>query len=799
MIFCSIFLNMLTPVRTNSPNTGRITCSSYDLVREAVRLIRMAPGTVLVLGPAIGIVAQAIAIAITWPEWLRVEREVAVLVGVISQHVHPSVREVLPAAHGLVNALGIGLGWSVLAWAVGAFGIAVPLRRAADRAAAGLATTLSRSLQRSPASHARHRPAGSVTRLCFVTAGCALIAATLVAALLMTTAPTVTVQVRGSVLTVVDPTAWSMASALAAISVVVVTIIPLGRAVLVTSPVQAFVRDSTQAPTASQSGVEQECPKAKDAMTARAELPDTSAQRRLTTSITVILGLGATALSAAFLVESMLARPIADDYRRFAVIRRLNVPAFLVQFLLHETGRYSEGLLVWVAYRLGGVACVQWMPLVLLGFLVVTTTATVRAFVPAFKGLPRSTALAVGSAASALAVTAAPSVVDSYLWLTSSAHYVPPIGMVMSACLALRAAIRRQRGGARALFATLAILLVFIAQGFYEASSLLTVAATVIFVAVLGVRRDRVNLPLGALVASAAILGFAVMYFAPAERIRAHATGGGNLLVASLGAVYGQLQLWQSTRLAAWLLIGGLGLALAVLLARRSSTRELLMVLVAGGVLLIVVPALCSFVSFYSLNWAPWRSYTLASASFCWGLALLVGSAGALLIRERKPGAEHRPLPSVMRVAVAACTAIGVLAAVPGQAAIVSAEGMRARMMEYRDALVQKQLAAHDRVIVVYPAPLLVYPADARDFEFTAVQSKEWFELGYRIYFGIPRRAVLRFITRPPAGYCTDDPRVGDGVAALCHPGGSDAGDDLPIGAGDRDQDAGALRGGGGI
>lgn len=758
---------MLTTARTNHPDTGRITCRSYDLVRDAVRVTRMAPGPVLVLGPAVGVAAQAVAVAIAWPEWLRAERAVAVLVGVLSRQTHPSVRDVLPAAHALVFALGIGLALSVLAWAAGAVAVAAPMRRAADRAAAGLTTRLSWSLQRAPAVHARHRPAGGLIRLCLVTAGCALIAATVIAALLTTAAPSHTVQVRGSVLAVVQPSVWSMASALAAVSVVVVTAIPLGRAVLVTAPVQAVVGDIARA--ASQPGVEQELQKATDAMTARAELPGTSAQKRLTTSVAVILGLGATALSAAFLAESILARPIADDYRLFAVIRQQNMPAFLMRFLLHENGRYSEGLLVWAAYRLGGVACVQWMPLVLLGFLVATTTATVRAFVPAFQALPRSTALTVGAAASALAVTAAPSVVDSYLWLTSSTNYVPPIGMVMAACLALRAAIRRQRGGARALFATLAILLVFSAQGFYEASSLLTVAASVIFIAMPRVRRDRINLLLGAVVASAAILGFAVMYLAPAERIRAHATGGGNLLVALLGAVYGQLQLWQATRLAAWLLIGGLGLALALLLGRRSSARQLLMVLVAAGILLIAVPALCSFVSFYSLNWAPWRSYTVASASFCWGAALLVGSVGALIMQERRPAAGHRLTPSRLAAVVAAGTAIGVLAAVPGQAAIVSAEAMRASMMQYRDALVLKQLTDGDHVIVIYPAPLLVFPGDARDFEFTAVQSKEWFELGYRNYFGIPRHAVLRFVTHPPPGYCTDDPRAGVGAPALCH------------------------------
>jgi hypothetical protein len=762
---------MFTSVRVKEPNTGRITCRSYDLVRDAAHLTWMAPGTVLVLGPAVAVVAQAVAIAIAWPEWLRVEREVAVLVGVLSRQAHPSVRDVLPSARALVLALGIGLASSVLAWAIGAVGMAAPMRRAAERAASGRSTTLSRSLRRAPPARARHRPAGGITRLCLVTAGCALVAAALVAALLTTTTPAITVQVRGSTLTVVEPTVWPMAAALAAISVVVVTIIPLGRAVLVTAPAQAVVCECAPAPAPSRPGVRPERRSAEHAIRPRTEQAATSSQKRLTTCVTVILALGATALSAAFLAESMLARPIADDYRYFADIRRLGMVPFLVHYLDTQSGRYSEDLLVWIAYRLGGVASVQWMPVVLLGFLVATATATVRAFVPTFQGLPRSAALAVGSAASVLAVTAAPSVVDSYLWLTSSTVYVPAIGVLMSACLALRAAVRRQGGGTRALFATVAIMLVIIAQGFYEASSLLAVAAAMIFVVALAVRRDRANLLIGVLVAGAAIAGFAVMYFAPGERIRAHATGGGNVLVASLGAVYGQLQLWQSTKLAAWLLAGALGLALAALLARRSSPSALLMVLVAGGVLLVAIPALCAFVSFYSLNWAPWRTYTLASASFCWGTVLLVGSAGALLIRQRKTGAGHRLIPSGMRVIVAACTAIGVVTAVPGQAAIVSAESIRASMMEYRDILVQKQIIAGDRKIVVYPAPLLVYPTDARDFEFTAVQSKNWFESGYRNYFGVPVNAALRFITHPPAGYCTDDPRVAAGAAAMCHPG----------------------------
>jgi hypothetical protein len=125
------------------------------------------------------------------------------------------------------------------------------------------------------------------------------------------------------------------------------------------------------------------------------------------------------------------------------------------------------------------------------------------------------------------------------------------------------------------------------------------------------------------------------------------------------------------------------------------------------------------------------------------------GHTAGLATAPRKPGAEHRLIPSGMGVIVAACTVIGVVTAVRGQAPIVSAESMRATMMDYRNALVHKQLAAGDPVIVVFPAPLLVYPTDARDIEFTAVQSKGWFVPGYRSYVAIPGHAAPRFVTHP--------------------------------------------------
>ena len=730
----------------------------YELACDAAHAGRLAPGPVLVWGTLSGLLLQAAALIATWPQWQRAEHEMAALVVIASQQAHPRVQEVLPHAEALASALGTGAAASVLAWIAAAAFPAVPVRRAADRAASGLRTTLGQSLTRSPLVHPRRGPQGAVWYVATLTAGSAILAATVVAALLTTTAPAATVHVRGSTLTIVEPTVWSMAVTLCVVSAVIATLVPLGRAVALTQTGPGSHGGGT-----AQAACEPDMtgPRVADTSASDPEAQRSPARSKAVTLVTAALGLSAAALAAMYAVEAMLARPIADDYRYFAVIRQLGVTHFLAHHLDTESGRYSQGLLVWSAYRIGGLASVQWMPIFYLAFLVLTTAATLRAFIPVFRGLPYLTALAAGGAAVMLAIVAAPSVVDSYLWLTSSTVYVPEIPMLMAAALALRAAMQRQPPGRRNAFAAVAVVLVFVAQGFYEASSLLAAGAAAALLVAMLARRDARNVILAAAVTLAALAGLAVMYFAPGERIRAAAAGGGNVLVGALGAAYGQLQLWQSFGAGQWLLILALGLGLGALLARRTPARAVLRMLVTGGILLVAVPAACSFVSFYSLNWAPWRTYTLSAAAFCWGSAMVVGAVTALLSRRL---AGTRALSVLIAVAAFA----GVIALVPAGSAVVSAEAKRASMMDYRDALVQEQLRAGKPDVLVYPAPLLYYPTDARDFEFTATQNKAWFGPGYRAYFGIPPTDKLEFVTHPPPGYCTDDPRIADGSPLTC-------------------------------
>lgn len=87
--------------------------------------------------------------------------------------------------------------------------------------------------------------------------------------------------------------------------------------------------------------------------------------------------------------------------------------------------------------------------------------------------------------------------------------------------------------------------------------------------------------------------------------------------------------------------------------------------------------------------------------------------------------------------------------------------------MEMRDRVVHEQVAEGRTVIDVMPAPLLVFPTDARDFEYAEVQTKEWFEPGYRAFFGLSG-VTLKFSTMPPPGYCTDDPRIARVPQQLC-------------------------------
>lgn len=478
------------------------------------------------------------------------------------------------------------------------------------------------------------------------------------------------------------------------------------------------------------------------------------------------LAIVAAALLALLIVPLAANRPIADDYRYFANIRGSGFGSFVVAHLQTETGRYTQGALMWLVFQLLGPSAIQVVPCLLIIGLAGALLAALRVFAPErLRNWSLAVPLAVCSGL--LAVVAMPSVPDSFLWLSSSTVYLTGvIGWILAVtCLALS---WRTSGRRRAGWTALAATAAFLAQGCYEAVSALGVLAAIAAVVVaVRSRHDRA----GRLVPAVVLLlvscaGFAIIGLAPSVQTRAATTAAGNVLVGSFGAVFTDLQLWHGFGAGPWLLALGIGIVLAIGLS-AAPPRTALRTGWIGAAVLTLVPVVCGAISFLGLGWAPIRTYTVPAIAFALGLALVVGAVGAAL-PQWLPQPSPTALLRLPAVALVAAIVVGGGLMVPGLARLAHAETLRAAAVDSRNDSVAAQLVGNPSTVVVTPAPLLYYPAEARDFEFREVQPQDWFWAGFKRYFRIPDATVLEYVTEQPADYCVDDPLVSNPVLTTC-------------------------------
>jgi hypothetical protein len=492
------------------------------------------------------------------------------------------------------------------------------------------------------------------------------------------------------------------------------------------------------------------------------EVPTSTTLRVASWTLAVV----AAALLALLVIPVAANRPIADDYRYFANIRGSGLGSFLVAHLQTETGRYTQGALIWLAFQAFGPAAIQVMPGLLIAALAAALLAALRVFAPE-RLRSWSVAVPLAICTALLAVIAMPSLPDSFLWLSASTVYLPGvIGWIVAVtCLgvAWRAAKWRRAG-----WTALSAIAAFLAQGCYEAVSALGVlAAVAITVVVVRSRHDRAGRLVPAIVLLlVSLAGLAIIGLAPSVQTRASTTAAGNILVGSFGAVFTDLQLWHGFGAGPWLLAVGIGIVLAIGLF-PAPPRTALLTGWIGAAVLTLVPVVCGAISFLGLSWAPIRTYTVPALAFALGLALVVGAVGAALPR-RLPQPLPRALQRLPAVALVVALVLGGGLMIPGLVRLAQAETLRAAAVDARNDSVAEQLLTTPSTVVVTPAPLLYYPAEARDFEFRAVQPQDWFWAGFKQYFRIPDATELEYVTRQPADYCVDDPRVSNPVLMTC-------------------------------
>ena len=680
----------------------------------------------LAIGVLLAVVVELAAAAATWSQWQVVEQRVGTLLGLLSRPEKPTVSEAVPLAKEVLVAgvvcIGAAVAGLVLIW--------LAVRWMSRRTGPG-------GTQR-----------GSRAWRAVVWISVALLVLAVSGAIAFVGSPATVVEARGSQFTIVNPADWRM--------VLWFTLTGVGVAVATAR------RRLAPGPDLSEGDCEVAGPHGRIQVDPRL--------------IRWVLwgAVGAAAvLTAVFIVEAALARPIADDFRFQALVRDWDVGDYLSRHLTEETGRYSQAMIVWLAFKVFGSAAIQVFPILCLVGLACAAALSLRAFHPAFREGSAGPAWVVGWLFAAVAVQSAPSVVDSYLWLTSAAVYVPGVVALALAAAAARSAVHAPGIWRSVGMSVLAAALVFVGQGFFEATALIGFAGSLLFAAALLVRGSR-RWPVGVVVFLAGVTGLMVLLGAQSSTGRQDAVGGTSALLGVLGSVYGQIQLWQATPPSAWLLVAAVAVVVGVLSASRAAVVRGDVIAVVGAFLAVVVPAVCCAAAFFGLGWAPWRTYTASSLGLIAGSMLVLGHVvgvgiGRWQAQQQNEGpdgggpAEPAAVPVAQRVAGVAAVVLaigGIASALPDAVQLIQAESARARLVATRDASVQEQLKDGAKAIEVTPAPLLVYPTDARDFEYEKAQSKDWFELGYRTWFGIPFETPFVFDPQPPAGYCSDDPDV---------------------------------------
>jgi hypothetical protein len=675
------------------------------------------------IAAAATLVPAAIALVVSAPALGRFTTTLGGLLELLSREERPAIAEVVSSVREAGASLVLP---GVLLVVIAVAGVLLargPIAFAAREASAGREVSVRAALGRVGRRGVRLGLGRSAAVLALVI-GVGIAVAYGAIAVTLPTASVETVVVRGTTLVLVSPSvAMLVAIALSAL-VVIVPFSLVVRARAGTAPERA----PRPAPT----------PAAEGSAPVALLVPGAIAL-----GILIVLGL----VGAAF------AAPIADDYKYFARIDDNGVVGYVLLHMQVETGRYASAFAIALAYALAGPAATQVVPVLLLVGLSVAGGLLTREFLSA-----RGPAIALGALLGpVVALAVAPSVFDAYFWLTASLVYLPPLLLVPVAVLAIRRAERPGRVGPRRVWAAVSIVTVAISQGFNEPLALLTLIGLVGFLLAGLARPPRAEVALRAVLVVVALVGVLVLVLAPSQADRIDDTGTGNLAVAISGAFYSPLQLLQSFGAGTWLLLLGGGVAIAVVARERLRTGRGLVPL-ALALVTVPVPA-SSFISCFGTGWAAWRTYATGGALFGVGVVLLVAVAVATL---------PAPRPRFLLPLVASALLVVAMPPLALEAsALIRAEALRASLMATRDADIAEQVASGAERVVVMPAPILVSPSDARDFEFAVEQSKDWFVPGYRAWFGIPSGTRFEYVTTPPPGYCLEGaPSPAPGILA---------------------------------
>ena len=130
----------------------------------------------------------------------------------------------------------------------------------------------------------------------------------------------------------------------------------------------------------------------------------------------------------------------------------------------------------------------------------------------------------------------------------------------------------------------------------------------------------------------------------------------------------------------------------------------------------------------------------------------LAAALVTIALLARFPGVRSRPLIAGLALALVAIGNAGISLRVRST---LRAEQLRSTAVTERDRAVQRELASHQRVVVLTPAPLLTADTQAYDLSFAPLaQQRSWVIALLREYYRIGDGVRLSVSVRQPTAYC---------------------------------------------
>ncbi|MDR2380356.1 MAG: DUF6056 family protein [Bifidobacteriaceae bacterium] len=465
-----------------------------------------------------------------------------------------------------------------------------------------------------------------------------------------------------------------------------------------------------------------------------------------------------------YLVAALLVKPIGDDYLYFHNAREFGTVGSVFYHMEKFNGRYSPQLFVAIAYRLFGVGAsrVGCTVFILLAWIAFTVAAA--QFLPLRRKYHKISAACIGTVTAFAFMAAAPSVFDSFYWMTSAVHYSLPVSLLaLTAVLVARllGAWRHRPRLTRTVITCLTCLAVFMSAGINELITALGLGLLVLLLLVDALtKRWRCRGVLGLLTASA-LAGLAITYFAPGATQRRGVTMAEGPIANGLRCVGLFFENLAASSLGTMILVWS-AVALAVLAVTTPPSPRLARWVLAAGVLIGVGGSWAfAFGIGFAAAVTPYRAQVLPEAALGLGLAVCLVACGWLV-------SAHLESLSWRWAPVAAClmVALAVAATAGDTLGLIRALALRGQMVVQRDIALAEAVAAGETEIEILPAPILFAPAQGTDISFNP-DRRNYFVSGYRSYMRVPADTVF-VLQAQPAGYCLSTPAPGFSGARTC-------------------------------